>query len=89
MSGNLCAVEEMGSVTLECHRYGCRGLINLVKSTSSQSTVHAAVHVGTALFYAVTTYVSEDTKFYPPARQFFSCCIEILGQVRRRWPSDL
>jgi len=39
------------------------------------------INIGSALFYAVTTYVSQETKFYPPTRQFFSFCIEMLGQV--------
>jgi len=27
-------------------------------------------------------YVSQETKFYPPTRQFFSFCIEMLGLVK-------
>ena len=41
------------------------------------------MEVGTTLFYHLSAYVSEDTKIYPPTRQFFSSCIEILGQVSR------
>ena len=37
--------------------------------------------VGTAMFYYLSSYISEDTKYYPPTRQFFSSCIEVLGQV--------
>ena len=40
--------------------------------------------VGTAMFYYLSSYISEDTKYYPPTRQFFSSCIEVLGQVGGR-----
>jgi len=59
----------------------CRRLINLSKTASDAATRSATVAVGSALFYAITTYVSQETKFYPPTRQFFSFCIEMLGQV--------
>ena len=58
-----------------------RGLIKLVKCDSG-ATRSAAIEVGTALFYHLTTFMNDETKFYPPTRQFFSSCIEILGQVR-------
>jgi len=59
----------------------CRRLINLSKMTSDSGTRSATINVGCALFYAVTTYVSQETKFYPPTKHFFSSCIEMLGQV--------
>nr|XP_015220090.1 PREDICTED: ectopic P granules protein 5 homolog [Lepisosteus oculatus] len=37
--------------------------------------------VGIAVFYKVVSFVCEDTQRHPPTRQFFSSCIEILGQV--------
>ncbi|XP_030626189.1 ectopic P granules protein 5 homolog [Chanos chanos] len=37
--------------------------------------------VGIAAFYQVVSFVSEDTQRHPPTRQFFSSCVEILGQV--------
>ena len=43
----------------------------------------AVTEAGIALFYHVTTFMNDETKFYPPTRQFFSSCIEILGQVSR------
>ena len=64
-----------------CCNVICRRLINLSKSSSDTATRAMTVSVGSALFYAVTTYVSQETKFYPPTRQFFSFCIEMLGQV--------
>jgi hypothetical protein len=38
--------------------------------------------VGISLFFTVVDYVSDETQRHPPTRQFFTSCIEILGQVR-------
>ena len=57
-------------------------LIKLVKNTSTEKNRTAAVEVAISLFYHLSSLVSEDTKYYPPTRQFFSACIEMLGQVR-------
>ncbi|XP_078589485.1 ectopic P granules protein 5 homolog [Branchiostoma floridae x Branchiostoma japonicum] len=35
---------------------------------------------GTSLFYKLVRCVDEDNRQYPPTRQFFSSCIETLGQ---------
>ena len=59
-----------------------RTLIKLAKSSDSEATKKAANDVGIALFYHLTTFFNAETKFYPPTRQFFTACIEILGQVR-------
>ncbi|KFO18173.1 Ectopic P granules protein 5 like protein [Fukomys damarensis] len=37
--------------------------------------------VGIGLFFTVVEYVSDETQRHPPTRQFFTSCIEILGQV--------
>ncbi|XP_053557038.1 LOW QUALITY PROTEIN: ectopic P granules protein 5 homolog [Bombina bombina] len=37
--------------------------------------------IGIATFFAVVEYVCDDTQRHPPSRQFFTSCIEILGQV--------
>ncbi|XP_028915803.1 ectopic P granules protein 5 homolog isoform X2 [Ornithorhynchus anatinus] len=37
--------------------------------------------VGISLFFAVVEYVCDETQRHPPTRQFFTSCIEILGQV--------
>ncbi|KAM6219553.1 ectopic P granules protein 5 homolog [Rhynchocyon petersi] len=37
--------------------------------------------VGISLFFTVVDYVSDETQRHPPTRQFFSSCLEILGQV--------
>ncbi|XP_059101873.1 ectopic P granules protein 5 homolog isoform X1 [Peromyscus eremicus] len=37
--------------------------------------------IGISLFFTVVDYVSEETQRHPPMRQFFTSCIEILGQV--------
>ncbi|XP_077202821.1 ectopic P granules protein 5 homolog isoform X2 [Paroedura picta] len=52
-------------------------LINLYKI----QPVPGIQRVGISLFFAVVGFVSDDTQRHPPTRQFFSSCIEILGQV--------
>uniref|UniRef100_A0ACB8ENP7 Uncharacterized protein n=1 Tax=Sphaerodactylus townsendi TaxID=933632 RepID=A0ACB8ENP7_9SAUR len=52
-------------------------LINLYKS----QPVPGIHRVGISLFFAVAGFVSDETQRHPPTRQFFSSCIEILGQV--------
>ncbi|XP_038646712.1 ectopic P granules protein 5 homolog isoform X2 [Scyliorhinus canicula] len=37
--------------------------------------------VGIALFYEIVSFVCDETQRHPPTRQFFTSCIEILGQV--------
>uniref|UniRef100_A0A8C2FK11 Ectopic P-granules autophagy protein 5 homolog (C. elegans) n=1 Tax=Cyprinus carpio TaxID=7962 RepID=A0A8C2FK11_CYPCA len=37
--------------------------------------------VGITVFYQIVSFVCEDTQRHPPTRQFFTSCIEILGQV--------
>uniref|UniRef100_A0A671MCH5 Ectopic P granules protein 5 homolog n=1 Tax=Sinocyclocheilus anshuiensis TaxID=1608454 RepID=A0A671MCH5_9TELE len=37
--------------------------------------------VGLTVFYQIVSFVCEDTQRHPPTRQFFTSCIEILGQV--------
>uniref|UniRef100_A0A8C4NNN7 Ectopic P granules protein 5 homolog n=1 Tax=Eptatretus burgeri TaxID=7764 RepID=A0A8C4NNN7_EPTBU len=37
--------------------------------------------VGEMLFYLLTDFVTDETRRYPPTRQFLSSCIAILGQV--------
>ncbi|PNI60767.1 EPG5 isoform 3 [Pan troglodytes] len=37
--------------------------------------------VGISLFFTIVDYVSDETQRHPPTRQFFTSCIEILGQV--------
>lgn len=37
--------------------------------------------VGISLFFILVEYVCDETQRNPPTRQFFTSCIEILGQV--------
>lgn len=52
-------------------------LVNLYKAQKSP----AVQHVGVTSFYQVVSFVCEDTLRHPPTRQYFSSCVEILGQV--------
>ncbi|XP_055017592.1 ectopic P granules protein 5 homolog isoform X2 [Boleophthalmus pectinirostris] len=52
-------------------------LVNLYKV----QRLPAVQHVGVATFYQVVSFVCEDTLRHPPTRQYFSSCVEILGQV--------
>lgn len=38
---------------------------------------------GRQLFYHIVQLTSDDTSFYPPAKQLISSCAGILGQVRK------
>ncbi|XP_077792636.1 ectopic P granules protein 5 homolog isoform X1 [Podarcis muralis] len=52
-------------------------LINIYKLQSTPG-IH---RVGIDLFFAVVGFVCDETQRHPPTRQFFTSCIEILGQV--------
>ncbi|XP_072288559.1 ectopic P granules protein 5 homolog [Eucyclogobius newberryi] len=52
-------------------------LVNLYKAQKLPSVQY----VGVATFYQVVSFVCEDTLRHPPTRQYFSSCVEILGQV--------
>lgn len=54
-----------------------RALVNAYKL---QPTL-GVQQVGISLFFMVVDYVSEETQRHPPTRQFFTSCIDILGQV--------
>ncbi|XP_013408243.1 ectopic P granules protein 5 homolog isoform X1 [Lingula anatina] len=56
-------------------------IIALIKEAHSESPVPPQYSsVGSALFYHMASMIGDETKYYPPTRQFFSSCIEILGQ---------
>ncbi|OXB58335.1 hypothetical protein ASZ78_001030 [Callipepla squamata] len=52
-------------------------LINIYKV----QPMPAIKKVGISLFFIVVEYVCDETQRNPPTRQFFTSCIEILGQV--------
>uniref|UniRef100_A0A8B9NXW7 Ectopic P-granules autophagy protein 5 homolog n=1 Tax=Apteryx owenii TaxID=8824 RepID=A0A8B9NXW7_APTOW len=52
-------------------------LINIYKV----QPLPAIQKVGISLFFTLVEYVCDETQRNPPTRQFFSSCIEILGQV--------
>ncbi|KAJ7335175.1 hypothetical protein JRQ81_013116 [Phrynocephalus forsythii] len=52
-------------------------LINLYK----RQPVPGIHRVGINLFFSMVEFVCEETQRHPPTRQFFTSCIEILGQV--------
>ncbi|XP_074788022.1 ectopic P granules protein 5 homolog isoform X2 [Athene noctua] len=52
-------------------------LINIYKV----QPVPAIKKVGISLFFTLVEYVCDETQRNPPTRQFFTSCIEILGQV--------
>ncbi|XP_065123099.2 ectopic P granules protein 5 homolog isoform X1 [Paramisgurnus dabryanus] len=56
-------------------------LVNAFKLNPSP----AILKVGIAAFYQIVSFVCEDTQRHPPTRQFFTSCIEILGQVFIRY----
>ncbi|XP_056314223.1 ectopic P granules protein 5 homolog [Danio aesculapii] len=52
-------------------------LVNVFKLNPSPGVLK----VGITAFYQIVSFVCEDTQRHPPTRQFFTSCIEILGQV--------
>ncbi|XP_072520636.1 ectopic P granules protein 5 homolog isoform X3 [Salminus brasiliensis] len=52
-------------------------LVNAYKLHPSPATQK----VGISAFYHIVSFVCEDTQRHPPTRQFFTSCVEILGQV--------
>lgn len=47
-----------------------------------QSQSHKCyAEMGVELFYFILTLVNEESNAYPPTRQFFTQCLERLGQV--------
>ncbi|KAM7077500.1 LOW QUALITY PROTEIN: ectopic P granules protein 5 homolog [Ciconia maguari] len=52
-------------------------LINIYKV----QPMPAIKKVGISLFFTLVEYVCDETQCSPPTRQFFTSCIEILGQV--------
>ncbi|EDL84688.1 rCG41226, isoform CRA_a [Rattus norvegicus] len=56
-------------------------LITALVNTYKLQPTPGVQKVGISLFFTVVDYVSEETQRHPPTRQFFTSCIEILGQV--------
>nr|XP_014350649.1 PREDICTED: ectopic P granules protein 5 homolog [Latimeria chalumnae] len=52
----------------------------LVNAYKLQSPV-GTKEIGIALFYVVVNLVCDETQRHPPTRQFFTSCIEVLGQI--------
>ncbi|XP_060029795.1 ectopic P granules protein 5 homolog isoform X2 [Erinaceus europaeus] len=56
-------------------------LITALVNTYRLQPTPALQKVGVSLFFTIVDSVSEETQRHPPTRQFFTSCIEILGQV--------
>eukprot|EP00057_Strongylocentrotus_purpuratus_P029333 XP_011683807.1 PREDICTED: ectopic P granules protein 5 homolog [Strongylocentrotus purpuratus] len=54
-------------------------LINVSRESMGEERV-AINQVGVALLYHLANKMNDDCRHYPPTRQFFTSCIEILGQ---------
>ncbi|KAL8604118.1 hypothetical protein ACOMHN_047330 [Nucella lapillus] len=55
-------------------------LIKLSQQTGDADRRAVLNDVACTLFFHLTQQVCHDTNFYPPTRQFFAFCVEILGQ---------
>lgn len=55
-------------------------VIKLLHSCQTPEMRQNLQDIGVTLFYHITTFISDDTKFYPPTKQFFTSCVETLGQ---------
>ncbi len=65
------------SLNFNNHVFLFRALVNAYKLNPSPGILK----VGITAFYKIVSFVCEDTQRHPPTRQFFTSCIEILGQV--------
>ncbi|GAB1301887.1 Ectopic P granules protein 5 homolog [Apodemus speciosus] len=77
--GNQRVIGEYGFLTADkyCTMFPHRALVNTYKLQPTPGVQK----VGISLFFTVVDYVSDETQRHPPTRQFFTSCIEILGQV--------
>ncbi|ESO91450.1 hypothetical protein LOTGIDRAFT_228859, partial [Lottia gigantea] len=57
-----------------------RMLIKLTQATTTETKVSLLFDIANTLFYHLATVITQETDFYPPTKQFFTSCIEILGQ---------
>lgn len=52
----------------------------LIKQSQKQDKRNKLNPTACILFFTMTEMVSEDTDLYPPSKQFFTSCVEVLGQ---------
>lgn len=52
------------------NRYFCAG-----------SPVNMALKCGVSVFYEVLKYINMEARLFPPTCQFFTTCVQVLGQV--------
>lgn len=55
-------------------------LIKMAQGMADEERRAKLVDLACTLFFHLTVKVSEETNFYPPTKQFFASCVEILGQ---------
>ncbi|KAK6177743.1 hypothetical protein SNE40_015786 [Patella caerulea] len=55
-------------------------LIKLAQATTTDEKVTSLFDTANTLFYQLAACITEETEFYPPSKQFFQSCIEIIGQ---------
>ncbi|GAB1606783.1 ectopic P granules protein 5 homolog, partial [Argonauta hians] len=58
-------------------------ITTLIKLTRARTDIDKIEHlqsIGCAIFYYLANMVTNETNFYPPTRQFFASCLDILGQ---------
>lgn len=55
-------------------------LIKLTRACTEEDKLEQLHNTGCAIFYYLANMVTNETNFYPPTRQFFASCLDILGQ---------
>lgn len=66
-----CAVHTENAITL---------LVKLFRSSTDQYRCGQLSSIACSLFFQLAEIVTDNTQRYPPTQQFFSSCIDILGQ---------
>lgn len=55
-------------------------LIKLTRACTDEDKLEQLHNTGCSIFYYLANMVTNETNFYPPTRQFFASCLDILGQ---------
>ena len=71
VTDEVCSLLSNMSFPLDSEHYSASCLVLCVLAVSS----------AVPLFFCMVKLIDDVTKFYPPSRQFFASCVDVLGQV--------
>lgn len=59
-------------------------LVKLARRTTDDGRLVRYTDIACTLFFLLAEMINDDIEFYPPTRQFYTACIDMLGKVL--WP---